>query len=69
MPSFTASPNVLFDTRVCAVRRPSPVFVRLTLTGPEAACRAGPSGARRPGSSVPVQLRTTDLLRMRNSAR
>ncbi|WP_017624870.1 siderophore-interacting protein [Nocardiopsis chromatogenes] len=34
MPSFTASPNVLFDTRVCAVRRLSPGFVRLTLTGP-----------------------------------
>ncbi|WP_017539659.1 siderophore-interacting protein [Nocardiopsis halophila] len=43
MPSFTASPNVLFDTRVCAVRRPSPGFVRLTLTGP-ALDRFGPYG-------------------------
>lgn len=33
MPSFTASPNVLFDTRVCAVRRLSPGFVRVTLAG------------------------------------
>ncbi|MEU3600407.1 siderophore-interacting protein [Streptomyces sp. NPDC006798] len=33
-PSFDTSPNVLFETRVRAVRRPSPGFVRLTLTGP-----------------------------------
>ncbi|MDA2804722.1 siderophore-interacting protein [Nocardiopsis suaedae] len=43
MPSFTASPNVLFDTRVCAVRRLSPGFVRLTVTGPHLG-RFGPYG-------------------------
>ncbi|WP_017595836.1 siderophore-interacting protein [Nocardiopsis potens] len=34
MAPFQDSPNVLFAARVCAVRRPSPGFARLTLTGP-----------------------------------
>ncbi|AZK97644.1 MULTISPECIES: siderophore-interacting protein [Streptomyces] len=33
-PSFDTSPNVLFETRIRTVRRLSPGFVRLTLTGP-----------------------------------
>ncbi|GAA4690487.1 hypothetical protein GCM10023215_29000 [Pseudonocardia yuanmonensis] len=35
--SFDTSPNVLFETRVAAVERLSPGFVRLTLHGPQLA--------------------------------
>lgn len=40
---FAASPNVLFATRVARVRRLSPGFVRVTLTGPQLA-RFAPHG-------------------------
>lgn len=35
--AFDASPNALFETRVAAVGRVSPGFVRLTLHGPQLA--------------------------------